>query len=130
MKKVDLAYTAGIIDGEGCVQIQRRLYPRRVTYLSLIEVSNTNRKILEWLHQHFGGYLKQFKRKKIFSPKAKPQWVWSITQKTGLKKFAGWMLHYSILKHEQLGLVLAFLDKEIDDEVAFKKMKVLNHRGV
>ena len=53
-----LWYAAGIIDGEGCISINKfspskpSLSPR---YTPLVFVGNTQRLLVEWLLRHFGG---------------------------------------------------------------------------
>ncbi len=62
------AYAAGIIDGEGCIQITRS---RRNLHLRVM-VSNTNLEVLEWLQLNYGGSICAHKtyaltpRKKIY----------------------------------------------------------------
>lgn len=55
----DLAYLAGIIDGEGTITIGRA--PRnntkhRVPYhIPHVKVCNTNKELIDWIHAKFGG---------------------------------------------------------------------------
>lgn len=57
MSDVDIIYLAGFIDGEGCVTIDR--YKRRgkqnFYYKAQLDICNTNRDILEWIKERFGG---------------------------------------------------------------------------
>lgn len=48
------AYVAGIIDGEGCIQLTRT----RTTYFPRVLVTNTNLALLEALKKEFGGDIK------------------------------------------------------------------------
>lgn len=55
----DLAYLAGIIDGEGTITIARA--PRNDTkhripyHIPHVKVCNTNKELIDWIHAKFGG---------------------------------------------------------------------------
>lgn len=56
----ELSYAAGIIDGEGCIDIVKtKPCGRRKTpsFKSRVRVSNTDKRLIVWLHQKFGGYV-------------------------------------------------------------------------
>jgi len=55
-QSVDLAYMAGIIDGEGCIYARVVLYPKRgmSTFLQL-SVTMCSPSVIEWIHENFGG---------------------------------------------------------------------------
>lgn len=58
MKRVDLAYTAGIIDGEGYIAIIKYRHPQcRVGfhYGVVVSVGMGNPTVPMWLHSSFGG---------------------------------------------------------------------------
>jgi hypothetical protein len=61
MDNTDLAYLAGIIDGEGTITIARA--PRNNTkhkvpyYIPHMKVCNTDKALIDWIHQNFGGRL-------------------------------------------------------------------------
>jgi hypothetical protein len=60
-----LSYLAGIIDGEGTMYIQRRLDNGSWTYWTRLQVCNTNRKLIDWIHQTFGGLIYKKERSHI-----------------------------------------------------------------
>ena len=78
MKPADIAYSAGIFDGEGWAIIapynanstfKGRVYPRHRMRLG---VSNTSRPLLEWLKRTWGGniylvYPQKGKRRALYS---------------------------------------------------------------
>ena len=74
MKRTDLAYVAGIIDGEGYIGLTRQGKSRSIRLT--VSVDNTNEWLIQWLHFAFGGsiYLRH-RRKENW----KPQWSWIIT---------------------------------------------------
>ena len=51
LKKVELAYIAGLFDGEGCVVIR----VCNKVHSIYVQITNTNRDILDWLQDSFGG---------------------------------------------------------------------------
>lgn len=71
---MDEAYTAGIIDGEGCLQIMDNLrYAPK--YDPICNVASTHKPLIFWLRSRWGGHIV------VPTPKSnrKPQWVWGIT---------------------------------------------------
>jgi hypothetical protein len=50
----ELAYAAGILDGEGCIKLYSNSRGKRGYYLR-VEIVNTNRSLIVWLHERFGG---------------------------------------------------------------------------
>ncbi len=71
------AYFAGLIDGEGCISIQKHSRKPN-TYEGCIEVKMTCEKTIDALQKHFGGHL-QFRRPE--KPHYKPQWRWRVKAK-------------------------------------------------
>src|SRR5215469_13265102 len=54
---IDIAYAAGLFDGEGSITIGRRKTKgaRKPTYFVEILMGNTSLSVLEWMKQKFGG---------------------------------------------------------------------------
>lgn len=68
---MNLAYLAGIIDGEGCIgftRIRGQLVPR-------VTVTNTDRTLIEDLKHHFGGHISY---RKPYKPGWKPSMHWIL----------------------------------------------------
>lgn len=105
MRKTDLAYTAGIIDGEGSIQIHkypRKKHKRRYVLSLLVRVKNTNQWLCNWLKFAFGGsvYLSS-------TPAGKPIWEWSLeTKQAG--EFLKLVLPYLRIKRPEAELALQF----------------------
>ena len=83
MKKTDIAYMAGIFDGEGCIVIHDRSYftksgLKRTRYYPEINVANTNEWIIHQFKFAFGGSLYLRKKK---TNKSQAIWVWQTTSK-------------------------------------------------
>lgn len=72
MRTADLAYAAGIIDGEGCIHASGY----RQKYSIMVTVSNTNYHVIKWLHDRWPGALYRKQNKK--HPRHKDAHVWRI----------------------------------------------------
>src|SRR5437763_682904 len=53
--KTELFYVAGLFDGEGsiCIGVSKRRGRSRAHWLQ-VQITNTNRRLIEWLHGRFG----------------------------------------------------------------------------
>ena len=134
MRKTDLAYAAGIIDGEGSIGIYRQ-----PTYLTWITVRNTNEWICQWLRFAFGGYVYTHTYKPPHL-KWKDSWQWRITG-SDAADFLRLILPYLRLKKPQAELAIAFQSERpgsghhlTDDQVAVAEaqriaMSGMNKRG-
>ena len=104
MKKTDLAYFAGILDGEGYIGIN----PRRQRGYSCpsLEVVITNTKfwLLEQLKFSFGGYVS-------IGKKVKPNWnirgSWIVSHRVALT-FLELVYPYLKLKKQEAEIAIAF----------------------
>lgn len=54
MRKTDLAYVAGIVDGEGCISMRRRKGGACRPWCC-VDIANTNEWLIRWLQFSFGG---------------------------------------------------------------------------
>lgn len=62
MTNEQIAYLAGIIDGEGCIRVveEKAKYSRgsvNPRFRMLLQITNTNLGLLEWLKINWGGYI-------------------------------------------------------------------------
>ena len=81
MKISDIAYIAGLFDGEGCVSYKqynrqrehnKKPYP---TWQIRVEIAMTDKAVIEWLHETLGfGWSAE--KKYHTKPKYKRQWRW------------------------------------------------------
>lgn len=139
MKKTDLAYFAGIIDGEGCITLAKNTKTSAHsgnTYYVVVTVSNTNEWLCQQLKFAFGGCFSTNLEDHI---KWKPQHHWSISCNKA-KLFLEAILPYLKLKKPQAELALIFISHKvrtahvsqeyIDMEKGFKKrFSLMNKRG-
>ncbi len=109
MKKTDLAYLAGIFDGEGCIVIHDRKYVRKDGEISIhayaeVNLANTN----EWIVRQFFfafGVNVYLRKKQILQKQA--IWVWQICARSVITPLKT-LLPYLKLKHEQARIALDF----------------------
>jgi len=117
--RIALAYCAGLIDGEGCISIQKKYEirhnnlgnnqyekgqkPRKDTwspnYGLFVIVVQKDKKIIDWLYGNFGGSVSIVKNKKSFNSHSE-YYRWVISSKGALKLLKG-IKPYLILKKEQ-----------------------------
>jgi hypothetical protein len=74
----DLAYCAGIVDGEGCIGIYQNRKAdsgRSITYSAVVVVAMTRPEAIEFLAATFGGALRQDRRK---TKTGKPVYRWVL----------------------------------------------------
>ena len=138
MKAVDLAYMAGIVDGEGCIAIDRFTNKNLPSYCYRLKlrVTNTNHWLIEQLRFSFGGNIKTIKPK----GKEKESWEWYLAGERAsfcLKL----LLQYLCIKRPQAELGIKFqshkkgkghylTDKQrLVEETEWLLAKSMNRRG-
>jgi len=104
----DIAYLAGLFDGEGCVRLavinrgkEQKRGQNRSVYLG-VEIGNTYEPILHWLKDNFGGHVYKVKRSNL---KYSQMWSWHL-HGDSLKLLISLILPYSRIKKEELSLLL------------------------
>ena len=106
MEKIDLAYIAGLFDGEGCIRIDRaksKTSKTRIIHRVSCQLSMANAFIPKLFQFYFGGTYGGKKVKKGY----KPQWYWVVTSFTA-EAFLKVILPYLKLKREEAKLALDF----------------------
>lgn len=136
----NIAYLAGIIDGEGCISIRKWQQRNKYWIYSLtLDVGNTNRILTDWLSDNFGGTVILFHSK---NPRHNDRYCWRLSQgKAGIiiKK----VLPYLLIKKEQAVLALEYRKTFLKGNTAglpskivlqrdkmIEKMHKLNKRGI
>ena len=106
--KAILAYTAGIVDGEGSISLttgKRKTFKKGYAIYLKVTVANTNEWLINWLKMQFGGYISC--RSNMSNPKWKVAWAWEIQQASALS-FLELILPYLNLKKPQAELAIKF----------------------
>lgn len=142
----DLAYVAGIIDGEGCIALWKNRetrYRKAISVTPGIGLGMTDSLIIDFIYANFGGCISHSQ------PKGNRKLVtqYSINSRKELKKLLTSILPYLRLKKQQAKLVLEFIeirekkrknnhtftkagDSSFDEEwKLWEKMQVLNKTG-
>ena len=136
MRKSDLAYTAGIIDGEGSIGTARhksKSCKRGYTLELLVQVSSSDEWLCQWLRFAFGGGMSH-----SINSAGNPMWHWSLgAQKAA--EFLRLIQPYLKLKGPQYQLAIRFqqakrhraskTDEEMAVEAAQRIMLQDMHRG-
>lgn len=105
--KTLLAYTAGIIDGEGCISIcqHKNKTKRGFSYALTVSVWSTDEWLVQWLKMHYGGSV--VPRKFEIQAKRRTIWKWSVYANKA-KDFLQLILPYLYLKRPQAELAISF----------------------
>jgi hypothetical protein len=123
LSAVDWSYFAGIIDGEGCIRFGTA--PR-------LHVTNTDKRLIDWLYQSFGGYM--WTETKQYAPNAKIRHVWEVSS-LKCRDLLVEVLPYLRLKHEQAEAVIAYyegrgrLSRPGEREALKARLHMLNKKG-
>lgn len=99
--KTTLAYLAGIIDGEGTITLAKESRSNR--HEARLIVVNTDVKLMNWLKDNFGGFVRIHKR--IIGQKQRYDWV--IAGKKAVKLLEE-VAEYLIIKREQYFVVITY----------------------
>jgi len=105
--KVQKAYIAGFLDGEGSVSIQKtKIYKHRNEnnpyFSTVISIGQSNKTVLEWIQSMYGGSIcveKESGRRKL------PFYRWRIANRD-IEKFLTDVKPYVQLKNKHIELVL------------------------
>lgn len=109
--KADLIYTAGLFDGEGCISLARTSSTnasRHYAVTLLVEVSNTNEWIIQWLRFNYGGGIYYQDRT---SSQFSNVWRWQLRCKQAVR-FLQLIFPYLKLKRPQAELAIQFQSRQ------------------
>ncbi len=107
MENVDLAYVAGIFDGEGCVLIYK--VPRHnqkrggIQHRLKISIANTNTDLMSWLKENFGGNIVVADRREQY----RKFYHWQLSG-VSAAEFIKRLLPYLKIKQQQVKLAISF----------------------
>lgn len=99
MKKTDLAYIAGVFDGEGCVNLGKC----GNTYKARITIGNTNEWLIQRFKFQFGGNIRMNKGR----DNRKDFWIWSLNCQQSAR-FLKLILPYLTIKRPQAQLLIEY----------------------
>lgn len=109
-----LAYTAGIIDGEGSIGLHRKFQrtsptSQKKSIQMVVAVGNTNEWLINLLYMQFGGSLR-LRKPRADMPNQKKLWEWSITNNKA-SNFLALILPYLTIKRPQAELAIQFQNR-------------------
>jgi len=111
MRKVDLAYVAGIVDGEGTICIHQDRAKSGKVYLQLrVDVTNTNEWLIQWLKFALGGHV-DVSRRAERGKNWKPAWRWSVSANQA-SAFLKLIYPYLRLKKPQAEIAIKFQEQK------------------
>jgi len=133
MRKAELAYTAGIIDGEGCIKVykvnSKICHRPHNRYTLNVQVSMTNKPLIKWLRKKYGGYFYIHSFIKKNHPTWKLQYRWML-QNQHCKDFLENILPFLKIKKIHATEALNFLKLKSghikSKHKYWKKFKILN----
>ncbi len=103
MRKIDLAYTAGIVDGEGCIGLY---LSSNKSFRVHVTVTNTNEWLIQWLKFAYGGNV-------CSAPvpvNCKLAWRWNIVSNQATN-FLETIMPFLKLKRQQAELAIEFQNR-------------------
>ena len=100
--KLALAYTAGILDGEGCISAYKTK-AKRPNYQMYVNVSSTDEWLARWLQMQYGGHAGVIPR----HGNQRDLWRWNIYGKKA-QEFLTLILPYLQLKRTEAELAIQF----------------------
>ena len=111
----ELAYIAGIIDGEGHLGISKNTTKRQrqksPKYQSEVCVINTDKRLMDWMEQRVGGLVNARTSKSSLNPKWKISYRWRI-QEGRHQDFLRSILPYLVIKKRQAELIIEYWNKK------------------
>lgn len=141
---LELAYTAGFVDGEGYIGILKHTHKaskRGYAYEPIVKVVNTDRRPIDFLHENFGGYLGT--RRFLSTQNSRDAYSWDLKNVKPVLAFLQLVRPFLRCKAEQADVVIVLClgpygiwgrGSVSDDEYArrtalYDQLRVLNHRG-
>jgi len=116
MSEIELAYAAGLFDGEGCVSINKVRQKQYVRdgYQLRCSISITHEPTSFWFQERFGGSHKLIARKN-----ARNYWQWVLVARKA-RTFLEAVEPYLVIKKEVAGHGMAF-QKARDESPAYNR---------
>lgn len=118
---VQLAYLAGIIDGEGSIYIGNfSSNPKTGTlnYQTNMEVTNTDEALIDWLMNHIGGRKNKYTHKQTPTNSRRDVYRWIVSGDL-LTELCHLLLPYLIIKKRQCEIMIS-MRKTFDKPTAQK----------
>lgn len=122
--ELELAYTAGILDGEGCIRANKQ---KSGTAVIRVHITNTDEILIKWLHQKFGGYV--WKESKAYMENAKIRFVWELSSKKA-EEFLKKVKPFLLIKKDRVELALRIQARKKQGAALSERDKLLEKEDV
>lgn len=134
LHETDLAYLAGIIDGEGWVGLQKRIMGKWVTYKPALRITNTDANIINrvyeiWEMLGVTGHIYENEQNPSIT-NGKMIMNLQLNKQSVIKVVLESVIPYLVGKKARAIMLLRFLDKTVDREEAFQAIKTANQKGI
>lgn len=106
-----IGYIAGLLDGEGNLQLKKR-QQRGNSIGGKAAIYNTNQEVILWLKENIGGVARLQDRS---AQGWKNCWIWEIYRAQDLKIFLEALLPYLIIKRDTAATILAVLNEKLGE---------------
>lgn len=100
---INLAYCAGLFDGEGCITTNGCPTGFRLS------VTNTDKRLLDFLCECLGGYINN--QYLPDNPKWSVAWKWLVTSKSEVYRILSLLEPHLVSKKDQALLVMNFIER-------------------
>lgn len=122
--ETEKAYMAGILDGEGSLNISHR-GGRRDPQKS-VSVANTSLELIDWIIERFGGRVYPYKKREGWKQVYLVKW----TSKEDIGYLLNQIIDYMIIKRKLADIMLEYLESDIQKQnVLLEVAQILNRRG-
>jgi hypothetical protein len=104
----EIAYLAGIIDGEGCIYIGNHSCNAETGdkyFQTIMKVTSTDKCLIDWLQKIFGGLVKEYTPNQTPENSRKPAWFWQASGER-LTHLCELLIPYAIIKKTELEIML------------------------
>lgn len=103
-----LAYLAGIVDGEGSYNL--KLQKNRMSLDLMLHVFNSDRSLMDWLTENFGGtFYEIHRRSRLERPQWQPVYNWNLRGEAA-RDLSAKLAPFLIIKKAQAELAVEFWD--------------------
>lgn len=121
MEPTDIAWAAGIVDGEGCIRTTRHRHRALSVELT---VTNTDPRMLFKLRELFGGNICQQRKA---SEKGRATWCWRVHCENAICILET-LLPFLIVKRDQASLAISFrqLRRQRGGRIGDKDVRIAN----
>ena len=122
MNKLTASYLAGLIDGEGSLEIRKRKKPEcknGIMYVARIRITLTDKTLIYWLKDSFGGWISE----RIGKENHKDSYEWCLNYGSN-KKFLDKVFPYLKVKKKHGEILKKFLNTFKKDSYKIVKNKL------